>query len=128
MTSDRHAIPRFIFVGFLAVAADWTTYAIFFQVFPHADLIDKSASYFCGTLVSFVINGLWTFDSKLDRIKLVRHFAIYSLSLIANTLCNHQILQFLHSPSSHGQLIALFAATILSSAINYVGLRKWVFV
>ena len=128
MTSDLRTIPRFIVVGILAVAVDWITYLIFYHAFPHADLIDKSASYFCGTLVSFVINGKWTFDSGLDRLKLSRHLAIYSLSLIANTLCNHQILQFLHSPSSHGQLIALFAATILSSAINYVGLRKWVFV
>ena len=123
----KYPVMRFIIVGFLSVTVDWSIYLMCTRWLGFPYWIDKTFSFFCGTLFSFIANGKWTFQSELTRRKLGKHMLVYTLSLVANVVTNQTLLNLLVQSPKHQRFFALLAATSVSTALNYIGLKKWIF-
>jgi putative flippase GtrA len=116
---------RFLLIGLLSVCVDWVTYSLLHLLCSLPIWADKSISFFFGTILSFVLNGLWTFHSKLSLKKLEKHLSTYGLSLIVNVSINQMI--FINYDSSNKLIVAVLVATVFSSFLNFFGLKYWVF-
>lgn len=118
---NRKEISRFIFVGFGAVLTDFLIYNLSLRVFTIS--FSKVISFVCGSLVTFNANKLWTFEKKENRtIEKVKFSLLYSISLMLNTTTNKFIFDY-----SSDNFVAFMFATGLSTLINYIGQKYWVF-
>ncbi len=115
-------ILRFLVGGGSAVLVDFLSYhllmAIGLEVSPA-----KAVSYVLGAAVGFVINKLWTFESKqFAPLEVVRYILLYAVSALANTLVNRLVLGWLGM-----KLLAFLAATGVSTVMNFLGQKFFVF-
>lgn len=120
-------LKRFLVVGMIAVSLDWGIYLALVNFFGLGAVLSKSLSYIIGTMFAFVANGRLVFQSELVPVNFLKHLLLYTFSLLANTL----IFGFFKSIFSFDSPIilatALLAATFVSTVINFVGMRFWVF-
>lgn len=115
-------IARFVLVGVMSVATDAFFY---FLLLPFwGPTASKAGSFVCGSVVAFTLNKYWTFKNE-DRVihGLFRFIVLYSTTLLANSLANHLVLYVLPGYFKIGFLTATGVSTIL----NFIGLKFWVF-
>jgi len=118
----RLELLRFIATGLLAVGTDFSSYWLLSDVL--APNIAKGFSFILGSIVAFVMNNLWTFDSSVRLNNTVIPFAcLYGMTFIANILVNHLVLNL----GSEMKLLAFLLATLTSTALNFLGMKFWVF-
>ena len=85
--------------------------------------IAKTISFFLGTLVAYTINKYWTFEKYEKSYKEVFQFGVlYSLTLFANVLTNHYVLNL-----TGIIFFSFLCATGLSTVLNFLGQKFWVF-
>lgn len=83
----------------------------------------KAVSYIAGAAAGFVINKLWTFESRQFRVsEIVRYIILYACSACANTLANRLVLAVI--PST---VFAFLCATGVSTVMNFLGQKFVVF-
>jgi len=114
-------ILKFLVGGGSAVIIDAVVYAI---LKAHIDIsIAKAISYVAGAIVGFVINKLWTFESKTFKVSEVyRYVLLYASSAVANTVVNKLVLILIPSVT-----FAFLCATGTSTIINFLGQKFFVF-
>jgi putative flippase GtrA len=126
-TSLLSELKKFLAVGMIVVLLDWGIYLALTNFFGVGALISKSLSYLIGTLFAFVVNGRLVFQSNLEPVNFLKHLLLYIFSLLANTL----FFAFWESNFSFDSAmnlgVALLTATFVSTVINFVGMRLWVF-
>jgi len=126
-TSVLSELKKFLTVGMIAVFLDWGIYLALTIFFGIGAVISKSLSYLIGTLFAFVANGRLVFQSHLRPVNFLKHLLLYTFSLLANTL----FFAFWESNFSFDSAMvlgeALLTATLVSTVINFVGMRVWVF-
>jgi len=120
-------IKKFFTVGFIAVSLDWIIYVVLTQTLGLDSLFSKATSYMLGTVFTFVCNGLFVFQSNLIPSKFVKHLSLYSVSLLLNTLTFYSLEKQLDPGARFIQWAPVTGATMVSAAINFLGLRYWVF-
>ena len=123
--SERFSIReilKFLVGGGSAVLVDFITYRLL--VFWGMDVdISKLISYILGAAVGFVINKLWTFESRKFRVsEIVKYIILYACSALANNLVNTLTLKLFNIV-----LLAFLAATGTSTIINFLGQKFFVF-
>ena len=120
-------LKKFLAVGMIAVCLDWGIYLALTNFFGLGAVLSKSFSYIIGTMFAFIANGRLVFHSDLAPVNFLKHLLLYTFSLLTNTLFfGFWKSDFsLDSPMILGA--ALFTATFVSTVINFVGLRFWVF-
>lgn len=119
--SNRKEIIRFIIVGSGAVLTDFLVYNFSLMLFSMS--YSKVISFLCGSLVAFMANKMWTFEQKENRTyEIVKFTLLYSISLMFNTTTNKVIFDY-----SGDKLLAFIFATSLSTLINFIGQKYWVF-
>jgi putative flippase GtrA len=120
-------LKKFLAVGMIAVSLDWGIYLALVNFLGLGAVLSKSLSYIIGTMYAFVANGRLVFQSDLVPVNFLKHLLLYTFSLLANTL----VFAFLKSNFSFDSPMilgaALLAATFVSTVINFVGMRFWVF-
>lgn len=120
--SLKKELPRFLIAGFSAVGTDLASYMILLDWF-HASLA-KAISFSLGSIVAFLVNKFWTFESKpLSAVEVASFIALYMLTLMANVTINQIVLSIF--PLSI--LLAFLMATGTSTVLNFVGMKFWVF-
>lgn len=83
----------------------------------------KAVSYVLGAAVGFIINKLWTFESRTFlTMEIVKYIILYAFSAMVNALINRTVLDWLDI-----SIIAFLAATGTSTIINYLGQKFFVF-
>ncbi len=121
MNKIKKELKRFLIAGFSAVGTDLFTYYILLNFLSH-DLA-KAISFLLGTIVAFVINKYWTFEKHDKSYKEIVQFTIlYSLTLGANVVTNKFVLVQVDSI-----LFAFLVATGVSTVLNFLGQKFWVF-
>lgn len=121
MSKLKKELKRFLIAGFSAVGTDLLTYYILLNFLSH-DLA-KAISFLLGTTVAFIINKYWTFEKYDKSYKEVVQFTIlYTLTLGANVITNKFILVQMDSI-----LFAFLVATGVSTVLNFLGQKFWVF-
>lgn len=121
MSKTKKELTRFIVAGFSAVATDLITYYLLLNFL--STFISKSISFLLGTIVAFFMNKYWTFEKK-ERlyIEILRFAILYSLTLGANVLVNKLVLD-----NSGIVILSFVIATAVSTIINFIGQKFWVF-
>ena len=116
---SKREMSLFLIVGAIATSVDFLVYfvAVDFEVSKE---VAKSISFLSGVLVGYLGNVNITFHDAVPRPS--RYFFVYALSLLINVSIN----SITYSVSENG-LISWILATASSTALNYLGLRHFVF-
>jgi len=117
---------RFSVVGLLAVALAYVLYRLLIS----ADLGSGMAyaiAYGCALSLSFFLNRNWSFQHTGRYLStsirfLVIHITSYLWSILVQQLTLHMI-----PPQNHGYEIAFFSAIAISTAINFVGSKFFIY-
>jgi putative flippase GtrA len=121
MSKIKKELKRFLVAGLSAVGTDFVTYYILLN-FLSAD-IAKAISFLLGTIVAFIINKYWTFEKHEKSYKEVVQFGVlYTFTLGANVLTNKIILDY-----TQIVFLAFLIATGVSTVLNFIGQKWWVF-
>ena len=121
MSKIKKELERFLVAGLSAVGTDLVMYYILLNFMPHD--ISKAVSFLLGTVVAFVINKYWTFEKHEKSYKEILKFGIlYSLTLGANVMTNKMILEY-----TSLVFLAFLVATGVSTVLNFIGQKWWVF-
>lgn len=123
MSQIKKELKRFLVAGLSAVGTDLATYYILLNFFNIDVDIAKAISFLLGTVVAFIINKYWTFEKHEKSYgEIVRFVFLYSVTLGANVLTNKIILDI-----SNVVIIAFLIATGISTVLNFIGQKWWVF-
>ena len=112
---------RFFISGVTAVAIDLMVYYVLKETLDYN--LAKGVSFLAGTIVAYILNKFWTFEEKkYSSVELIKFFTLYSLTLFINIYINHLALII-----SQSVLFAFLTATGVSTVLNFVGQKFWVF-
>lgn len=119
----KKELLRFLVGGGSAVATDYLVYKILLYAGINMS-VSKATSYVCGAVVGFVINKLWTFESKgFIRMEVVRYIILYMVSACVNAGVNRLVMFGFNI-----QMLAFLCATGVSTVVNFLGQKFFVFV
>lgn len=114
-------IFKFCVGGGSAVISDFLVYLLLKNVIGMEAA--KTISFVAGAIVGFIINKLWTFESKTFKpTEIIKYILLYACSAGANTVVNTNIFQWLGST-----IIAFLCATAVSTVMNFLGQKFFVF-
>ena len=108
-TFELKQIFKFCVGGGSAVLMDFVVYILLKQYIALS--VAKMISFVIGAAIGFLINKLWTFESRNFRFAL-----LYAVSATANTMVNKGVLSL-----SNITIIAFLCATAVSTIINFLG-------
>lgn len=115
-------IGRFLIIGSITVGVDYVTYlSLLWLTVPVAPA--KAVGFICGAVFAFFANREITFAAAGRSYASLRFGAVYLISLAVNVGVNNLVLTALPG----GREIAFLAATALSAALNFVGMKLFVF-
>lgn len=113
---------RFLVGGGSAVLVDYIVYKVL--LYLGIDVaISKAISFISGSIIGFIINKLWTFESKnFSKIEILRYVILYTITASVNAWINNVVL-YLFSI----QGFAFLCATGVSTVLNFLGQKFFVF-
>lgn len=118
----KKELVRFLFGGGSAVLVDYIMYHLLMSAGIGMDFA-KMISFACGAAVGFVINKLWTFESRaFSKGEIVRYILLYSCTSFINSMVNHAVLLLLPV-----ELLGFLCATGVSTVLNFLGQKYFVF-
>ena len=118
----KKELSRFIVAGFSAVGTDASTYALMLKWLDEP--FAKGISFILGSIVAFIINKYWTFESKsLSMSEMVTFSVLYLFTLFVNVTVNQGVLMI--NPLWY--FLAFLVATGSSTILNFIGMKFWVF-
>ena len=126
-------IVKFIVIGVIAVLIDFILYALIYEEMNFSVSLSKAAGFLAGAIFSYFANKIWTFDAKQHSLaqSFKRHMLLYLFTLIINILSNYFSLLLFNTITQEMKNLNLIAsfmiATSLSSALNFFGMKYWVF-
>lgn len=114
-------ILKFLVGGGSAVVVDALFYAILKAYIDFS--VAKAISYILGAFVGFIINKLWTFESKKFKVaEIYKYIVLYACSALVNTGVNKFVIWII--PST---VFAFLCATGTSTVMNFLGQKFLVF-
>ena len=112
---------KFLVGGGSAVVVDALFYAILKAYIDFS--VAKAISYVLGAFVGFIINKLWTFESKKFKVaEIYKYIILYACSALVNTGVNKFVIWII--PST---VFAFLCATGTSTVMNFLGQKFLVF-
>lgn len=119
---NRSEILKFLVGGGTAVIVDFITYKVFMNIgFERS--IAKTFSFICGSIVGFIINKYWTFESsKFKMNEIYKYMILYIVTAFINSLVNKYTLLTFKS-----ELFAFLCATGISTILNFLGQKFLIF-
>ena len=118
----KKELIRFLFGGGSAVVVDFLTYKLFMACGLGRSLA-KGLSFICGSIVGFIINKCWTFESKgFSSGEIIRYVILYSSTAVINALVNKVALMMIPM-----EVFGFFCATGVSTILNFIGQKYFVF-
>lgn len=118
----RKEILRFLVGGGSAVVTDYIVYRLLIWL-SFGVTMSKGISFVTGSIVGFVINKLWTFESKkFIKAEVVKYIILYTITATINAWVNDIVLLLFNI-----QLFAFLCATGVSTVLNFIGQKFFVF-
>ncbi len=124
----RNEFTRFLAVGFTSVAIDYIAYRALLA-FELPIPVSKASGYVTGAIFGYFANRIFTFRvAEHWRLQeLIRFIAVYLFALGANVAANTAVIEFL-GRNELGIAIGFLIATGISATLNYLGMKRFVFV
>lgn len=117
----------FLVVGSLTVLIDFLIYQGLVRTDWFNVDIAKAIGFLTGTLFAYVANKVWTFGHQEHASgSMLRFASLYTATLSANVIVNAACLVLFSSISTSVQ-IAFLIATGVSAALNFLGMKLFVF-
>ena len=123
----RREVPIFLVVGGLTVVIDFIVYhgLLWMELFNIS--VDKGISFLAGSLFAYVANRFWTFGySLVSDGSIFRFILLYLSTLIINVAVNNAKLQVMVG-IDYSLHISFIIATGVSAALNFIGMKLFVF-
>jgi putative flippase GtrA len=135
---------KFGISGLTAASIDFFVYYSASSVMP--TMAAKALGFLIGTYVTYNLNKHWTWRKKdQDRMRVAKFIGLYAISMVINVMVNEYSLSII--PNNEfllmmrpeiGDTSELFAlkldkvfafgiATVVSSIVNFLGQKFWVF-
>ncbi len=137
-------LTKFTLIGFACVGIDLVMY--YFTSQFTLSWVAKTLGFLSGTVANYNLNKYWTWKQKdKSQKRLARYLALYGTSMLVNVLANEWFLGVIPNHEfmvqfrdSGGNIIPLLAfkfdkimafilATGVSTVLNFVGQKLWVF-
>lgn len=116
-------ILKFLVGGGSAVVIDYIIYQVLLSIGWNLSA-SKAVSYVCGAAAGFVINKLWTFESRgFSKAEIIKYVVLYAFSACVNACVNRLVVMLLGMA-----LFAFLCATGVSTVMNFIGQKFFVFV
>lgn len=114
-------LQRFLIVGFSAVGADGLVY---FALINTLDTnLSKMISFVSGSVLAFLLNKFWTFENSAPvRVQILKFSILYISTLFVNNYTNSAFLNMFGNT-----VFAFLVATGVSTVLNFLGQKFWVF-
>lgn len=114
---------RFVAVGGLTAVVDFAAYRLLLLL-DVAITPAKAAGFILGTTASYLLNRAWTFGGSHHAVG--RFLVLYATTLVVNVAVNAGAVDIL--AGVHGRItIAWLLAQAVASALNFLGMRSYVF-
>jgi len=121
MNKIKKELKRFLVAGISAVSTDLATYYLLLNFLDTNTA--KAISFLLGTIVAFVINKYWTFEKHEKSYKEIIKFGVlYSATLGVNVMINKIVLDMFDIT-----IVAFLIATGISTVLNFISQKWWVF-
>jgi putative flippase GtrA len=121
MSQTKKELKRFLVAGVSAVSTDLITYYLLLNFLSYD--FAKTISFLLGAVVAFLINKYWTFEKHEKSYKEMLKFGmLYSVTLGANVLTNKIVIDI-----TQIVFLAFLVATGVSTVLNFLGQKFWVF-
>jgi putative flippase GtrA len=121
MNQIKRELNKFLFAGLAAVGTDLLVYYLLLNLLSTE--VSKGISFIIGSVVAFVINKYWTFKKPKKSYKeMIRFGVLYLTTLGLNVMTNKIVLDY-----SDIVLVSFIVATGISTILNFVGQKWWVF-
>jgi putative flippase GtrA len=121
MNQVTKELKRFLVAGVCAVTIDLIAYYLLLDFLSHD--IAKAISFVLGTIFAFLINKYWTFEKHKKSYKEVFQFGVlYIVTLGFNVLTNKMVID-----NTQMVFLAFLMATGVSTVLNFIGQKWWVF-
>lgn len=118
----KKELVRFLFGGGSAVIVDFISYQWMLYLGLHMSL-SKALSFMLGSCVGFIINKLWTFESRrFLKSEIWRYCILYLCTAMINAFINRAVVSMLQI-----QIIGFLCATGVSTVLNFLGQKYFVF-
>jgi putative flippase GtrA len=124
-TENRKQFFRYLISGFSAVGIDTFGYFTSYSVIGHNPA--KTISFIAGSLMAFLMNKYFTFKKRqLSWVEAMKFLVLYISTLGANVGTNASIVS-LDNKSRVVIILAFLIASGLSTMLNFIGQKYWVF-
>ena len=121
MNQIKRELNKFLFAGLAAVGTDLLVYYLLLNLLTPE--VSKGISFIVGSVVAFIINKYWTFTKPEKSYKEMILFGVlYSTPLGLNVMTNKIVLDY-----TSMVLVSFLVATGISTILNFVGQKWWVF-
>jgi len=121
MSKIKKELKRFLVAGLSAVGTDLAMYYVLLNFLTPG--LSKAISFLLGTIVAYVINKYWTFEKHDKSLKEMMLFAVlYACTLGLNVFTNNLVLD-----QTGVVFFAFLVATGVSTVLNFIGQKFWVF-
>lgn len=112
---------RFLFTGAAAVATDLLGYVLLVELVDYN--VAKGISFALGSLVAYFLNNFWTFKAaSVTRVNVAKFISLYLFTFVCNVATNKVFFELFEI-----KWIGFFFATAVSTILNYLGQKIWVF-
>lgn len=122
--SNVRQIVRFLLAGGTATIVQYTVLVILIETARVRETLAAALAYFCGMVVSFVLNRRFTFADS--QVGLRRGFAIFAVVNLFGLGLNTIIFDTAFRHGAH-YILAQVIATGFVLIWNYAGMRMFVF-
>lgn len=117
-------ILKFSVVGLLSTVVNYSLFYLLFKIMGIYYIIASAVGFFLGVLVGYTLNKNWTFGGAVSTANDVyKYYMVYLLSLLISLA----FLKFLVVVLGLEPAIANCLMICLSTCINFVGIKCWVF-
>ena len=124
MKNSRY-LSRFLVVGLTSTALNYIVAMVLFYLLNIWITLSTIIGYLAGLSLGFYLNKTWTFeDTSKNNFKLIlKYFFVHGISLFFAVLTVNFTIIIFNLP----EYIAVIMSIIVSTILNYLGLRNWVF-
>ena len=118
----KKELGRFLIGGSSAVITDYLVYTLLLKFLVMVSAA-KLIAFVSGSIVGFIINKFWTFESKgLLRYEIIKYAILYAITAYLNVFVNNLALNYF-LPT----WLAFLFATGASTIANFLGQKFFVF-
>ncbi|MEC9281062.1 MAG: GtrA family protein [Bdellovibrionota bacterium] len=118
---NKKELQRFLVVGLSAVGTDALVYFILINFLSTE--VAKMLSFVSGSFLAFLLNKIWTFENSASvKPQIIKFAILYISTLVINNYTNSLVLELFNNT-----LFAFLVATGVSTVLNFLGQKFWVF-